>query len=289
MAFSFNNIPIGNTFKAKRANFGVGSFIFLLIFGIIFIGVSWLFVADDFRSSKWPSIDGTVTNVTRSTDSDGDVSYRPTVSYTIDGNTYTTARSYSSSQSYSVGTPQAVRYNPDNPSDAVIGTHGSGFFVYLFPLVGLGIIILAIVLFIRNIRRTGQINSLKQTGVKLQGIVTGIGSNGSTNNGTAQIIVSATGPDGQVHHYKSDAINGLNIMGIADYQTKPVAIDVYINPTNPELYYVDLDDIPDITPERITELLSNVASQNNPIATPPTVKNVPPMPQPPANPTFLQK
>jgi hypothetical protein len=35
----------------------------------------------------------------------------------------------------------------------------------------------------------------------------------------------------------------------------PLTINIYIDPMNPEKYYVDIEDIPDLTPERVMELM----------------------------------
>ena len=268
MAFSINGIPLGGNFKARRSKFGIGSLIFMFVFGAMFIGVSFLFIGDDIRSRDWKPVTGTITDVSRSTDSDGDVMYRPTVAYTVDGQSYSTSPSYSSSQQYSVGSSQTVHYDPNNPSQGVIRTNGMGFFVYIFPVIGAFAILFGVVSFIRSMRRSSLIKQLKSSGVKVQGVVTAVGSNTSSNNST-QITVSATGLDGQVHHYQSDSVSGLSIIGLADYQTKPVAIDVYLNPTNQTEYYVDLDDIPNISPERITDLLKSAVSQKPDAKTPP--------------------
>jgi len=257
MVFNFNNTSIGTIFKARRSGFGVGTLAFMLLFGVIFIGVSFVFIRDDLRSLGWMAVEGTVAEVAQSTDSEGDTMYRPTISYSVDGQTYSVTTDYSSSQSYDVGSRQTIHYNPETPSDGVLRTNGIGYFIYLFPIVGFSVIIGAIIGFIRDRRRTGQINQLKRSGTKIQGVITDVqstsGSNGRSNS--SQITVSATDGSGRVRHFVSDSMSGLGIVGLADYQTKPVAIDVYLDPTNPEAYYVDLDDIPEISPERITDLL----------------------------------
>ena len=44
---------------------------------------------------------------------------------------------------------------------------------------------------------------------------------------------------------------------MADFRNNPIAIDVYIDTTNPKKYYVDISDIPNLTPERIQELIKS--------------------------------
>lgn len=274
MAFTLNGIPLGDGFKAKRTSFGIGTLIFLLLFGAIFIGVSLLFIKDDFRSRGWPATDGVISSVRQSRDSDGNTMYTPTVSYTVNGENYTTTPSYSSSTNYTVGNKQTVHYNPATPSEGVLRTSGAGLLVYMFPIIGLAVIIVGIVSFVRDRRRSRQINALRTNGIKIQGVVTDVTS-GGTNSRASVITVSATTPDGQVRHFQSDSVSGLSIVGLAEYQTKPVAIDVYIDPVNPGNYYVDLDDIPNITPERIASLLKSAAapSPNPSVVTTPPINN----------------
>ena len=271
MAFSLNGIPIGGSFKAQRKRFGVGGLIFIILFGAVFVGAGLLFVKDDLRSQGWTASPGVISAVNQSRNSDGQIMYTPTVSYSVDGESYTATQSYATGSSYSVGEKQTVHYNPSNPSEGVIRTSGTNFFIYIFPLIGIAAIIFGIVSFIRDIRRSGRINALKSTGIKIQGVVTDISNGGSSNNSSSTITVSAVNLNGQAQQYTSDAIGGIGIVGLADYQTKPVAIDVYIDGANPDSYYVDLDDIPNITPERIGSLLQSAMGKVPSAVTTPSI------------------
>ena len=243
--------------KARRTKFGIGTTLFLLAFGVIFIGVSSIFLKDDVRSRNWPSVEGMVSQVNRSTSSDGDVMYSPTVMYTVDGQSYSVKQSFSSSEVASTGDRRSIRYDPADPSEGIIAISGTTMFLYLFPLVGAAVIVWAIVGFIVSLKRGAGINRLKQTGIKLQGVITGVENTG--RNGAVRIGVSATDQSGHVRTFVSDGISG-NTFSLVNYQTNPIAMDVYIDAANPNNYYVDLDDVPSLSPEKIAELLKTAVS-----------------------------
>jgi len=71
---------------------------------------------------------------------------------------------------------------------------------------------------------------------------------------TYNLIVSAS-YNGVVNNYISDSLNGVAGLAMSDFNNNPISIDVYINPLNPEEYYVDISDIPTLTPDRIIELI----------------------------------
>lgn len=115
---------------------GCFSIIFTAVgIGIIFWGGKTLNKAK--ASLEWPGAEGTVivSDVIRNTDSDGDVTYKPDVSYeyVIDGIKYSANRvafgSWSSSDRsmaqrvvnhYPAGMTVTVRYDPDDPYEAVL-------------------------------------------------------------------------------------------------------------------------------------------------------------------------
>ena len=72
--------------------------------------------------------------------------------------------------------------------------------------------------------------------------------------------MSATDNTGVVQNYVSDSLNGVAGLAMADFQNNPILIDVYVDLINPQNYYVDISDIPNLTPQRISELIQ-AASQ----------------------------
>jgi hypothetical protein len=104
---------------------------------------------------------------------------------------------------------------------------------------------------------------LVQTGQKLQGVMVDLQSQGTNNNGY-KIVVAADNGSGAVQNYVSDSLTGVGSLAMADFRTSPIPIDVYVDPSNPENYYVDISDIPNLTPERIQSLLQAAANAKRP-------------------------
>jgi hypothetical protein len=269
--------------KARRNKFGLGTAIFVAAAGVLFTGVSYLFLADDIKSREWPSAPAVVTVVNRSTNSDGDQMYRPTVEYEVGGVTYQKTSPSSSSSAVSVGDERTIRYNPDSPSEGVIAMSGADWFIILFPIVGIGLILGSIVGFIKSVRRGKTINSLKQSGLKLQGIVTNVEQ--SSQRGSVIITVTAQEHAGQVRSFQSDSVSG-NTFTLLKYQQQPIAMDVYVDPSDPTNYYVDLDDVPEMDATQLSNLLK-LATNRQPVgmaststipATPTATPVIPPVP-----------
>ena len=74
-------------------------------------------------------------------------------------------------------------------------------------------------------------------------------------------MVSPTYSRGKDQKYKSDSLTGIGGLAMADFRTNPIPIDVFIDPSNPAEYYVDVSDVPNLTPERIATLIKNAAAQ----------------------------
>ncbi len=147
-------------------------------------------------------------------------------------------------------------------------------------------IVLGTFLFIRSIKRNNNIKRLIQSGQKLQGVVVDVSE---ANNGDV-ITVSATGPSGNVQSYTSDPVQGIGVVSLADFKNNPIPIDVYIDPADPENYYVDISDVPNLTPERINELFKSMTSnsQTNTVAGGQSVHHPTPPNNPPVEPTSFR-
>lgn len=284
MSFSFNGIPIGNHLKPKRSSFGIGSFLALLLFGTAFIAVGYLFLQDTLRSYSWPTTNGTVISVDEHRGSDG-TTYTPTVDYVVNGTTYTTTPNYSSGSRDTVGESKEVHYNPNDPSDGVLELSGGGFFIYLFPIIGIVIVIASIVSFIMNIARTGSIKNLKQSGIKVTGIATSLGDG---TNSSSQLVVIAADGSGQPREFISDSFKGATGIYFRDLVKNPVAIDVYIDPMDSSKYYVDLDDLPALSAGDIMSLVTKATAGQiqNPLQKPENPVNTPVSPPKPETDPF---
>lgn len=263
MKIQLNSNMFGNGFKAKRQKFGVGSLIFLLLFGAVFAGVS-LFIINGMRiDPSWTQISGEVVDTTSKV-SDGSTTYSAVVEYSVNGQEYRATSSSSSSFAPTIGEKREVAYNPAQPNQAKVVEGATAGLLWLFPIIGVAILVIAPIAFIRSLKRSSAINNLMQTGLKLQGILTDIQSTSGNNNSSYKIVVSATDNTGTVQNYVSDSVGGIGGLAMADFRTNPIPIDVYIDSANPQNYYVDIADIPNLTPERIAELVQSATKTTQP-------------------------
>jgi hypothetical protein len=251
-----------NPLKTKRKKFGFGSLLLLVFMGALFLVIGIAIYNASKINPSWTHINGTVVGSTTSAGTHG-TTYNPTISYTVNGQTYKITSSLGSSSYPVTGSQRQVAYDPAAPADAkVVESATSKTLALAFAAIGALLIVLAPVLFIRSLHRTHDINQLKQTGQKIQGVITDIQQNDGGNNNSVRsyrIVVSATAPNGTVQSYNSDWMTGIGALGMADFRNNPIPIDLYINPANPQDYYVDISDIPNITPERIKDLIAAAA------------------------------
>ena len=285
MAFQVNGINMGST-KPKRKSFGIGGLLILIVIAVILIIFGGFLIQRSIQTKDWPTTAGIVTEVSRSTDSDGDTNYTPILEYKVDGKSFTTSGSGSNTP-VSIGASQTVRYNPDNPSDGSVDSVAGAIFGYILPIVGIIMIIAGVVSFLSSRKRTEQINTLKSRGTKDQGIVTNLEQHMNTNNSNrnrynngnrmsnysvnrndsanqqTRVTVTAPNSTGGTTEYVSDWVSG-NTMGLSNYQQQAVAMDVYIDPTNASNYFVEVDNLPQLAASRIVDMLktaSGTASQ----------------------------
>lgn len=253
-----SNMFRGGVFRAKRHKFGVFTLLMMLFLGAGFTVGGLLFINVIGKTNpSWTITTGEVVGSSRRT-SDGSTSYAAIVRYQVDGQTYQTKSSLSSSSVPTNGDEREVAYNPSQPNQAKVIE--SIALLWIFPIIGLVMLALAPILFIRSLKRSSTIKNLMQTGQKLPGVLTDIQSI-TSGNGGYRIVVSATDPTGTVQHYTSDSVTGIGSLTMADFRNNPIPIDVYIDPTNPQNYYVDIADIPNLTPERITQLLQSATQK----------------------------
>lgn len=126
----------------------------------------------------------------------------------------------------------------------------------LFPLIGLILFVLVTWSYVRSILRTREIAALLSTGMRVEGVLTDIKMRRNNKRETFHLVVTAPDPYGEVREYDSDQLLGIPAgLAGADLKEYPVPIDVFINQEDFSKYYVDLADIPSLTPERIKDLV----------------------------------
>lgn len=132
------------------------SSIVLLIVGMGLIGLGALFALTSDINWRWPKIDGRIVSYeTKRTD--GAQEYVTTVSYQVNGLRYQTVAQDAQADIPRVGALQKIAYNPDIPLQAVVVRPSlSATVSYLFPIMGMVIILLALLLFVRYRKRSQQ-------------------------------------------------------------------------------------------------------------------------------------
>jgi len=152
----------------------LGSISSMGIFLLIGLGLSvwgWTILQDARASASWPSVEGRVisSEVTRSTDADGAVSYSPevTYSYTVENASYTNGRikfgenAYGNrnkaeeiAANYPVGRTVTVYYEPEQPALSVLepGVTAGSFIVLCIGVffVIISLMIAPLAMFLRN-------------------------------------------------------------------------------------------------------------------------------------------
>lgn len=258
------NISFGSNitgYKVRRQRFGVFSLIFVLLSGVSFTATGIFAINSSKIDPAWTRISGEVVGSSSRTDSDGSTNYTPIIQYLVNGKSYKiTSRSGSSSYP-NIGDKREVAYNPNRPDQAkVVEGVIIQALLWLSSAIGIGLLILAPFFFVRSLQRSNKIKNLMQTGQKLQGVLVDIQAvSNSKNSNNYKIVVSAADNTGTVQNYVSDALSGIGGLVMADFKNTPIPIDVYVDPSNPSNYYVDISNVPNLTPERITELIKSAS------------------------------
>jgi len=229
------------TGRRRRLSLAVG--VVALIVGAVLLVRTVQFVAEAEHAT------GTVVDMSRERDSEGDVSFHPVVRFrTAQGDTIVFVSSYgSSSPSESPGDRVEVLYDPDDPSDAKL----SGLFqVWLFPAVVLLIGASSIgTAWYRRRRVTrgpseADIEWLRAHGRQVKGGSPRVVHDDSLEiQGSSPFLVEV-----DVHDPVRDEVRVLTSAHVwfdpAPYIADREALDVYIDPERAERYFVDLSFLP---------------------------------------------
>lgn len=119
--------------------------VWMIVFGLIFLGSAVVFYFGDQIPSSWVKENGTITSYTTDySAANHGPTYCAVVTYRVKGVNYTANAQSCSGGIPSVGTPAQVAYNPANPPNGkVVGGIGDIFFTGLSGLIGLGLLIFA--------------------------------------------------------------------------------------------------------------------------------------------------
>lgn len=249
--------------KDKRVKLGARSVIVTLLISVSFI-VAGFFAINDLRvDSNMVLVNGEVVDIIVHNSRDG-ITYAPIVEFTADNKDYRAVANHRSSNRPSIGSIREIAYDPDNPNDSVVvGSFWVKLMAWLFPLIGVLVTVAVFVALIKSQRRNKDIKSLISNGVKLEGILTDIKRIDSSNRGDTlyKVVVSAVDSENNTKQYVSDNISSIGGLIGMDLSQTPIPIDVYIDRSNPDRYYVDLSDIPNLDANRIKELIKQAKTQ----------------------------
>ena len=124
----------------------------ITVVSIIIVVVCWrIYVRRNERKARCSStINGVVTRLIESQNSEGRPSWKPVFTYTVGRDEYTIVSSVASTPpQYKVGEGVVVRYDPFNPSDGFVeGERGPKIMLIIFTVVGVFDLVVGLVLFI---------------------------------------------------------------------------------------------------------------------------------------------
>lgn len=219
-----------------------------LVLGVVFLVVAVVtFVLTLRFVAGAERVTGTVTDVSRETDSEGEVLFYPVVRFTTaEGRTLEFRSSTGSSSPPQPGDRVEVLYDPDDPQDARL----SGFFdVWLLPIVFGFIGVVASTVSLVAIRRTRGLSKADAEGLRAHGLR--VEGNSPRVVYCDDVDVQGSSPfrvEVDVRDPTRDEVRVLRSEYVwfdpAPYLEGRDAVDVYLDPKRPERYLVDLSFLP---------------------------------------------
>ena len=197
--------------------------------------------------------EGVVTNIIQSRSSDsGNYMYSPEVSF-VDNNEKTisfTSNVSSNVSTYKMGDKIPVIFNKENSQDAKINTAFQLWFgPALMTVLGIIFFLIGLLTLIRQARKSSLKKNLLSSGTKISAKVTSIESpdvrsgfsyGSRIPSKTYQIVAQWLNPaDNKMYVFKSDDLT---------YNPESIILNkeilVYIDPVNPQKYYMDISTLP---------------------------------------------
>lgn len=272
---------IANRLGTKRQRFSIPNLIVMVLLGAAFLAFGFFMYKSTTIDPGWTRQTGKIVDVERSATGSArndSNTYYAIVEYKVNDQVLRAKSAVATSPRPSLGSDREIAYNPSNPTEAKVveGTTTKAMF-FIFMGIGLVFVLLGPFLYVRSAKRGATITSLQQSGQKITGVVSDIQATGSAGGAsTYKIVVTATNLSGQAQAFTSDSITGMGGISLVNFAQQPIPIDVYIDPANPEHYYVDISDIPSLTPESINNLVSRAMGKSPATETTPEVSPEPP-------------
>lgn len=232
------------------------SLIFIKIAFILFGGLFTIFgilhyqKTDQFLANATHT-NGTVIELTSYRDDEGTIMYRPIVQfYDHAGNMVVFSSSNASHPpAYRIDETVKVAYNPDNSSDAKLVNFMALWFMPLM-FTAMGSLFVLIGLFLLCLKRPPHkyTKELQQNGIAIQAAINGVEPNPDySKGGRHPYIIYAQWQNPhtkKIHLFESAAI----WYDPSDY-IKYKTITVFIDPDNPQAYYMDTSFLPELAKE----------------------------------------
>lgn len=230
----------------------------LLIFGSISI-FCLLFAIQTFKyasiDSSWKKTEGVISNITETISGPDGVEHDVLIKYKVDNQTYE-IKSNSYSASMRTGDIKEVYYDPNNPSDSKIKDNFNYLYSVFLALFSVALFAYGIFDYLKNKKRNKSVNRLKENSLKLQGIIKDLYDNSSTTYPPKYSLdATAVTPSGELKLFKSDNLESLGNLRIRDFENNPTPVDILIDPSNYNNYFIDVSSIPEIKPERVHFLI----------------------------------
>jgi len=210
--------------------------LFLFIFAIIWFCIYWCFMFPiHLLMFTWTQVSWVVTDVTvHEDDEDGDT-YEHKVKYTCGWVATEQRQGYSSSSHYRVWENVTVYCNENNPTKFAIKSF-SNYLMLLFPLTWLLVLYFGGKNLYEDIRRKKLKNKLSQYWLHVEAIISKIKQTGAMVNNIPWCKIIAT--------YDWKIFTSETIYATLKYILKEWdKIDIYIDPINPNDYWMDTDSI----------------------------------------------
>ena len=222
---------------------------FFIIFGLVFGGAPGIIIYPEIAVRReWELIEAEVVKVQEhvSRNDDGvSYTYTPTFRFEYHGTTVEkSTHSSSSSYNYAIWSIRQIYYSPK--TGHISANDSSDYFMLIFPGVGLMFLIGGIFGLVQDRRWKQKIKKLREVWIRKEGKFAGIQDTKMRINNTPQVRVmvssskSVSVSEGTPPNVRySDIISAKK----AYTYTADSVFTVYVDPFNPEEYFVDLDSV----------------------------------------------
>ena len=262
MNLPLNNWSVVKNFAlAKYSKLRLGALMALGVIGLFTIVMSVVSLSQGSSRDDWKSTMGRVEAVSQKNNDQG-IRFNGIIHYQVEGKNYVIEDPELQTIRPRIGSPKEVFYKSTNPNEAVFELENS-FPVWslLGVIFGLALSGVSGYMLFKKYQRQQFVNKLVKDGTKLNGVLSDVLPDSQAKNADLTIdyrlTVSTVDILGNARSYISDRVSGPAGISLASFRSNPIPIDVYVDAMNPDDYYVDLSEIPELTPLRIAQMIQN--------------------------------